>query len=171
METMYFSPLRLIRAVLPKQRKRKSGVIANVSSSAALEPQESIRASAGAKGGLDALNKVLAKEVAESRHQSFFLHFQNLTCGLVRPAVEGAVHVVGACTLDGLRHEEVVPYLVDELYAGDAFKYLGSVPQVQASCNLWVSLPESFYIVAYVPPDVDQQGASGSFAPASKSVS
>ncbi|KAI1110150.1 NAD(P)-binding protein [Nemania sp. NC0429] len=64
METMYFGPLRLIRAVLPYQRKRKSGVIANFSSGAALEGQGSMGAYAGAKGGLDALNKVLAKEVA-----------------------------------------------------------------------------------------------------------
>ncbi|KAI0977488.1 NAD(P)-binding protein [Xylaria arbuscula] len=64
METMYFGPLRLIRAVLPYQRKRKSGVIANFSSGAALEAQGSMGAYAGAKGGLDALSKVLAKEVA-----------------------------------------------------------------------------------------------------------
>ncbi|KAI1312739.1 NAD(P)-binding protein [Xylaria venustula] len=64
METMYFGPLRLIRAVLPYQRKRNSGVIANFSSGAALEAQGSMGAYAGAKGGLDALNKVLAKEVA-----------------------------------------------------------------------------------------------------------
>ncbi|KAI1173814.1 NAD(P)-binding protein [Nemania sp. FL0916] len=64
METMYFGPLRLIQAVLPYQRKRKSGVIANFSSGAALEAQGSMGAYAGAKGGLDALTKVLAKEVA-----------------------------------------------------------------------------------------------------------
>ncbi|KAI1436224.1 NAD(P)-binding protein [Xylaria sp. CBS 124048] len=64
METMYFGPLRLIRAVLPYQRKRKFGIIANFSSGAALEAQGSMGAYAGAKGGLDALTKVLAKEVA-----------------------------------------------------------------------------------------------------------
>ncbi|KAI0465615.1 NAD(P)-binding protein [Xylaria cf. heliscus] len=64
METMYFGPLRLIRAVLPYQRNRKFGIIANFSSGAALEAQGSMGAYAGAKGGLDAVNKVLAKEVA-----------------------------------------------------------------------------------------------------------
>ncbi|KAI0538018.1 NAD(P)-binding protein [Xylaria digitata] len=64
METMYFGPLRLIRAVLSYQRKRRSSVIANFSSSAALEAQGNMGACASAKGGLDALNKVLAKEVA-----------------------------------------------------------------------------------------------------------
>ncbi|KAI0526485.1 NAD(P)-binding protein [Xylaria bambusicola] len=63
METMYFGPLRLIRAVLPYQRLRRSGVIANFSSGAALEAQASMGAYAGAKGGLDAVSKVLAKEV------------------------------------------------------------------------------------------------------------
>ncbi|KAJ3579269.1 hypothetical protein NPX13_g1297 [Xylaria arbuscula] len=64
METIYFGPLRLIRAVLPYQRQRKFGIIANFSSGAALEAQGSMGAYAGAKGGLDALSKVLAKEVA-----------------------------------------------------------------------------------------------------------
>lgn len=53
METMCFGPLRLIRAVLPYQRQRKFGVIANFSSGAALEAQASMGAYAGAKGGLD----------------------------------------------------------------------------------------------------------------------
>ncbi|KAK5629600.1 hypothetical protein RRF57_005315 [Xylaria bambusicola] len=53
MEIMYFGPLRLIRAVLPYQRQRKSGVIANFSSGAALEAQASMGGYAGAKGGLD----------------------------------------------------------------------------------------------------------------------
>ncbi|KAI0429051.1 hypothetical protein F5Y09DRAFT_311325 [Xylaria sp. FL1042] len=64
METMYFGPLRLIRAVLPHQRKRKFGVIANFSSGAALDGQGTMGAYAGAKAGLDGLTKVLAKEVA-----------------------------------------------------------------------------------------------------------
>lgn len=53
METMYFGPLRLIRAVLPYQRERKFGVIVNCSSGAALEGQGSMGAYAGAKAGLD----------------------------------------------------------------------------------------------------------------------
>ncbi|KAI1420337.1 NAD(P)-binding protein [Xylaria sp. FL1777] len=64
METMYFGPLRLIQAVLPHQRKRKFGVIVNCSSGAALEGQGSMGAYAGPKAGLDAITKVLAKEVA-----------------------------------------------------------------------------------------------------------
>ncbi|KAI1366446.1 hypothetical protein F5Y08DRAFT_301178 [Xylaria arbuscula] len=64
METMYFGPLRLIRAVLPYQRERGYGVIVNCSSGAALEGQGSMGAYAGAKAGLDGITKVLAKEVA-----------------------------------------------------------------------------------------------------------
>ncbi|KAL8831911.1 MAG: hypothetical protein Q9191_000590 [Dirinaria sp. TL-2023a] len=64
MESMYFGPLRLIRAVLPHMRKRRFGVIVNMSSGAALEGRDSMGPYAGAKAGLDAVTKVLAKEVA-----------------------------------------------------------------------------------------------------------
>ncbi|KAK2731569.1 hypothetical protein FQN55_004642 [Onygenales sp. PD_40] len=64
METMYFGPLRLITAVLGYMRERRLGVIANISSGAALEGRETMGAYAGAKAGLDGLSKVLAKEVA-----------------------------------------------------------------------------------------------------------
>jgi len=63
-ETLYFGPLRLIKAVLPYQRERRFGIIANMSSGAALEGNPSMGPYAGAKAGLDALSKVLAKEVA-----------------------------------------------------------------------------------------------------------
>ncbi|KAL2824852.1 putative short-chain oxidoreductase [Aspergillus cavernicola] len=64
METMYFGPLRLIRAVLPHMRQRKSGLIVNMSSGASLDGIPTMGVYAGAKAGLDALTKILAKEVA-----------------------------------------------------------------------------------------------------------
>ncbi|KAI4090941.1 MAG: hypothetical protein LQ344_004469 [Seirophora lacunosa] len=64
MESLYFGPLRLIRAVLPHMRQRKFGVIANFSSGAALDGNPTMGAYAGAKSALDALTKILAKEVA-----------------------------------------------------------------------------------------------------------
>jgi short-subunit dehydrogenase len=53
MESMYFGPLRLIQAVLPHMRKRRFGVIVNMSSGAALEASESMGGYAGAKARLD----------------------------------------------------------------------------------------------------------------------
>ncbi|KAI0151585.1 NAD(P)-binding protein [Xylariaceae sp. FL1272] len=64
METMYFGPLRLIKAIIPHMRKRQFGVIANFSSGAALEGNPTMGVYAGAKAGLDGTAKVLAKEVA-----------------------------------------------------------------------------------------------------------
>ncbi|KAL8824772.1 MAG: hypothetical protein Q9170_008048 [Blastenia crenularia] len=64
MEALYFGPLRLIQAVLPHMRKRKFGVITNFSSGAALDGNPTMGAYAGGKAGLDALSKILAKEVA-----------------------------------------------------------------------------------------------------------
>jgi short-subunit dehydrogenase len=53
MESMYFGPIRLIKAVLPYMRKRKFGTIVNHSSGAALQGAETMGPYAGAKAGLD----------------------------------------------------------------------------------------------------------------------
>lgn len=53
METMFFGPLRLIKAVLPGMRERRFGVIVGMSSGASLEGMESMGVYAGAKAGLD----------------------------------------------------------------------------------------------------------------------
>ncbi|KAH8799701.1 hypothetical protein F5884DRAFT_714515 [Xylogone sp. PMI_703] len=65
METLYFGPYRLIRGVLPHMRKRRFGIVVNISSGASLEGTESMGAYAGGKAGLDGLCRVLAKEVAQ----------------------------------------------------------------------------------------------------------
>lgn len=53
MDAMYFGPVRLIRGVLPYMRKRRFGVIVNISSGASLEGAPAMGIYAGAKGGLD----------------------------------------------------------------------------------------------------------------------
>ncbi|KAF2854237.1 NAD(P)-binding protein [Plenodomus tracheiphilus IPT5] len=64
METLYFGPLRLIRAVLPFMRQHRSGVIVNMSSGASLDGIPTMGVYGGAKAGLDATTKILSKEVA-----------------------------------------------------------------------------------------------------------
>jgi short-subunit dehydrogenase len=53
METMYFAPLRLIRAALPYMRQRRYGVIVNMSSGASLDGIPTMGVYGGAKAGLD----------------------------------------------------------------------------------------------------------------------
>ncbi|KAI6356036.1 hypothetical protein MCOR25_007990 [Pyricularia grisea] len=64
-ETVFFGPYRLIRAVVPHMRRRRFGVVVNISSGAGLEGRESMGIYAGAKAAMDGVCKVLAKEVAE----------------------------------------------------------------------------------------------------------
>ncbi|KAI1775753.1 putative short-chain oxidoreductase [Hypoxylon cercidicola] len=64
MESMYFGPLRLIRAVLPHMRKQRYGVIVNISTGAAIVGRDTMGGYGGAKAGLDSVTRALASEVA-----------------------------------------------------------------------------------------------------------
>ena len=52
-ESMYFGPFRLIRAAIPHLRKRRFGIVVNISSGAGLEGRESMGGYAPAKAALD----------------------------------------------------------------------------------------------------------------------
>ena len=55
MELLFFGPMRLVRAAVVGMRKRRFGVIVNVSSGAALEGRESMGAYAAGKAAMDGM--------------------------------------------------------------------------------------------------------------------
>ncbi|KFZ03796.1 hypothetical protein V502_10652, partial [Pseudogymnoascus sp. VKM F-4520 (FW-2644)] len=65
MELLYFGPARLIREAVALMRKRRFGIVVNMSSGAGIEGRESMGAYAPGKAALDSVSKVLAKEVSE----------------------------------------------------------------------------------------------------------
>ncbi|KAH0429606.1 short chain oxidoreductase [Colletotrichum camelliae] len=64
MDTVFFGPYRLMRAVAPLMRERRSGAIINISSGAGMEGRESMAVYAASKAAMDGVSKVLAKEMA-----------------------------------------------------------------------------------------------------------
>ncbi|KAI5863705.1 putative short-chain oxidoreductase [Durotheca rogersii] len=65
METNFFGPYRLLRAAAPYMRRRRSGVIVNLSSGAGMEARPSLGVYGASKSALDGLTKVLHKELQE----------------------------------------------------------------------------------------------------------
>lgn len=63
METAYFGPYRLIRAVVPGMRERRRGLVVNVSSGAGVNGRESMGPYAAGKSAMDGLMRVLAREM------------------------------------------------------------------------------------------------------------
>ncbi|KAI0195041.1 hypothetical protein F4808DRAFT_331735 [Astrocystis sublimbata] len=63
MDTNFFGPYRLIRAVTPYMRKRRTGMIVNFSSGAGLEAMQSLGIYGASKAALDDMTKVLHKEL------------------------------------------------------------------------------------------------------------
>ncbi|GAP88536.1 putative retinol dehydrogenase 8 [Rosellinia necatrix] len=63
MDTNFFGPFRLVRAVTPHMRRRRAGVIVNFSSGAGLEAMHSLGVYGASKAALDDMTKVLHKEL------------------------------------------------------------------------------------------------------------
>lgn len=99
-ETVFFGPYRLTRAVLPHMRKRRFGIIANISTGASLEGRESMGIYSASKAAFDGtldlnghrryetseltsnnigLTKVLAKEVAEFNVRTLTVYLGGFT--------------------------------------------------------------------------------------------
>lgn len=72
-ETVFFGPCRIMRAALPYMRKRRFGIIVNISSGASLEARDTMAVYGAAKAAFDGFTKTMAKEVAE-------FNVRTLTC-------------------------------------------------------------------------------------------
>ena len=69
METLYFGPLRLIRVVVPRMRRRRFGVVANFSSGAALDARDSMGVYGAAKAALDGESLSLHRTEREEKKE------------------------------------------------------------------------------------------------------
>ncbi|KPM41737.1 hypothetical protein AK830_g4850 [Neonectria ditissima] len=64
METVFFGPYRLIRAVVPYMRQRRQGLIINIGSGAGVGGRESMGIYGASKAAMDGLTRIMAREVA-----------------------------------------------------------------------------------------------------------
>ncbi|KAI1488477.1 hypothetical protein F5X96DRAFT_645348 [Biscogniauxia mediterranea] len=65
METNFFGAYRLVRAAVPHMRKRRSGVIVNISTGSGFEARESLGMYGASKAALDGMTKTLHREMKE----------------------------------------------------------------------------------------------------------
>ncbi|OAQ98818.1 hypothetical protein LLEC1_01930 [Akanthomyces lecanii] len=89
MEVLYLGPFRLIRAAVPHMRRRRFGIVVNISTGAALEGRESMGTYASGKAATDALIKVLAKEVAEFNIRTLTVHLGSFNTSMPTAAASG----------------------------------------------------------------------------------
>ncbi|KJZ72516.1 hypothetical protein HIM_08040 [Hirsutella minnesotensis 3608] len=101
MDILYFGPFRLIRAAVPRMRRRGFGIVVNISTGAALEGRESMGTYASGKAAADALVKVLAKEVAAFNIRTLTVHLGTFNTNMPKAAIAGA-NAIPACYQDSI---------------------------------------------------------------------
>ncbi|KAF3764762.1 NAD(P)-binding protein [Cryphonectria parasitica EP155] len=116
-ETVFFGPYRLMRAVLPGMRRRRFGVVVNMSTGASLEGRDSMGIYAASKAAMDGLTKVLAKEVA-----AFNIRTHTILLGAFRTDMGNRARV-GSATLaedyKGSLVDQTLQFMTTGKFVGD----------------------------------------------------
>lgn len=154
MDLNYFGPYRLIRAVLPHMRKRRFGVIANISSGAGLEARPSMGGYAAAKAALDGksrqslacslpedqvadpnagLTKVLHKEVAPFNIRAFYVSLGTFDTNM--PAAAGVQKAAWDPDYKGSMAEKLTSWVTNGTFKadGDPAKAAKAIYEVAAA--------------------------------------
>ncbi|KAL8840229.1 MAG: hypothetical protein Q9170_001436 [Blastenia crenularia] len=114
-ETMYFGPYHPIRAVLPCMRKRRSGMVVNISSGVSLEGTESMGAYAGTEAGLD----VSVLEYSTRLGSAAVAGMNNLPEDYSGSAVDGMIKTVFGGKLQAGSDKEKAVKAIYEVLVGE----------------------------------------------------
>ncbi|KAJ4397388.1 hypothetical protein N0V93_001614 [Gnomoniopsis smithogilvyi] len=116
-ETVFFGPYRLTRAAVAGMRRRRFGVVVNVSSGASLEGRDSMGVYAASKAAFDGLTKVLAKEVAEFNVRTLTVLLGGFKTGMAFTAKAGKEPI--AEDYKGTLVDKTIQFMASGQFVGD----------------------------------------------------
>ncbi|KLU89789.1 hypothetical protein MAPG_08758 [Magnaporthiopsis poae ATCC 64411] len=115
-ETVFFGPYRLIRAAVAHMRRRRFGVILNVSSGAGIEAMESMGVYGAAKAALDGLSKTLSTEVKDFNVRVIVAHLGTFRTNMSSAVRRGTVPL--ADDYKGKAVDQTIQWLASGSFVG-----------------------------------------------------